>query len=302
MSIEIALNNVKSKILEFVKELEHIDSLNIYDKLEHGKMLRSKLVLKIAGESEEAVRLCAVIEMIHLASLLHDDVIDSADTRRGKASINALYGEHTAIMFGDVLYSKAFSELTQFDAKIAYIISNAVTQLSIGELIDVRLAESFNTNKEAYFDMIYKKTSSLIEASASAAALLSGREHKNLALYGRNLGIAFQIVDDLLDILQDEERLGKPAMSDLKEGKVTLPYIYFWEDNENQREYIESRFKLTLGNAQTLELREKLIKSGAIEKTKAYIAQIVGEALEAIKDENLPELIQIVQAMTQREY
>lgn len=302
MSTETALQNVKSKILEFVKELDHEDSHDIYSKLEHGKMLRSKLVLKIAGESEDAIKLCAVIEMIHLASLLHDDVIDNADTRRGKASINALYGEHTAIMFGDILYSKAFSELTQFDSKIAYIISSAVTQLSIGELIDVRLSERFNTNKEAYFDMIYKKTSSLIEASASAAALLSGRDNNNLAIYGRNLGIAFQIVDDLLDILQDEATLGKPAMSDLKEGKVTLPFIYFWEDNPNQREYIESRFKLTLGNAQSQELREKLIKSGAIEKTKGYITQIVGEALEAIKDENLPDLVGIVQAMTQREY
>ena len=302
MSTQEALKQVQEQILDFVKELGHQDSATIYSKLEHGKMLRSKLILKIAGATQEAVTLCAVVEMIHLASLLHDDVIDNADTRRGKASINALFGEHTAIMFGDILYSKAFTELTKFDSKVAHTIANAVTELSIGELLDVRLSESFNTNKDAYFDMIYKKTSSLIEAAAGAAALLVGRDKEKFAIYGRNLGIAFQIVDDLLDILQDEATLGKPAMSDLREGKVTLPYLYLWEDNENQREYIESRFKVSLGNAQSEALRDKLIKTGAIDKSKAYIQSCVNEALEAIKDENIPELAEIVQAMTQREY
>ena len=107
-------------------------------------MLRSKLILKIAGVNEQSVKLCAVVEMIHAASLLHDDVIDEADTRRGEPSVNALYDNKTSIMFGDILYSKAFTQLTFMDKKIAYTVSNAVTLLSIGEMLDVDLTNSFN--------------------------------------------------------------------------------------------------------------------------------------------------------------
>ena len=107
-------------------------------------MLRSKLILKIAGVSDESIKLCAVVEMIHAASLLHDDVIDESDTRRGKPSINALFDNKTSIMFGDILYSKAFTQLTFMDKDIAYTVSNAVTLLSIGEMLDVDLTNDFN--------------------------------------------------------------------------------------------------------------------------------------------------------------
>ena len=99
---------------------------------------------------------CSVVEMIHAASLLHDDVIDESDTRRGKPSINALFDNKTAIMFGDILYSKAFTELSQMDKKIAHTISSAVTLLSIGEMLDVDLTNEFNSSYDKYFDMIYK--------------------------------------------------------------------------------------------------------------------------------------------------
>ena len=124
------LQQVKDKIKEFVAVCNHQKSLELLDKLATGKMLRSKLILKIAGINEESIKLCAVVEMIHAASLLHDDVIDEADTRRGQPSVNALYDNKTSIMFGDILYSRAFTELSQMDKKIAYNISNAVTLLS----------------------------------------------------------------------------------------------------------------------------------------------------------------------------
>ena len=133
------LEAVKNQIKEFVKDCNDEKSLELLEKLATGKMLRSKLILKIAGESPESIKLCAVVEMIHAASLLHDDVIDEADTRRGKPSVNALYDNKTSIMFGDILYSKAFTELTLMDKKIAYTVSNAVTLLSIGEMLDVDL-------------------------------------------------------------------------------------------------------------------------------------------------------------------
>ena len=168
------LETVKNQIKDFVKECNDEKSLKLLENLATGKMLRSKLILKIAGVNTESIKLCAVVEMIHAASLLHDDVIDEADTRRGKPSVNALYDNKTSIMFGDILYSKAFTQLTLMDKKIAYTVSNAVTLLSIGEMLDVDLTNTFNTSYEKYNDMIYKKTASLIEAAAKAAAILAG--------------------------------------------------------------------------------------------------------------------------------
>ena len=151
------LQQVKKQIKSFVTECNDKKSLELFDLLANGKMLRSKLILKIAVINEDSIKLCAVVEMIHAASLLHDDVIDEADTRRGKPSVNALYDNKTSIMFGDILYSKAFTELTLMDKKIAYTVSNAVTLLSIGEMLDVDLTNSFNTSYEKYNDMIYKR-------------------------------------------------------------------------------------------------------------------------------------------------
>lgn len=176
------LELVKNQIKEFVEVCNHKKSLELLEKLATGKMLRSKLILKIAGVAQESIKLCAVVEMIHAASLLHDDVIDEADTRRGKPSVNALYNNKTSIMFGDILYSRAFTELSQMDKRIAYTISNAVTLLSIGEMMDVDLTNTFNKSYDKYLDMIYKKTASLIEASSKAAAILSKNLRGSIAM------------------------------------------------------------------------------------------------------------------------
>ena len=223
------LSAVERKIEQFVADLNDKEVSTLYTKLPHGKRLRAKLILKIAGNSLPVVKTAAVVEMIHAASLLHDDVIDDAYTRRSKPSLNALYGNKTAIMLGDILYSKGFFELNNISAEVSKVVSNAVTQLSLGELKDVSLSDTFNLDKNVYLEMIYQKTASLMEASAGAAALLSGKPQAAYMTYGRNLGLAFQMIDDLLDITQDAETLGKPALHDFVEGKTTLPYIYLYE-------------------------------------------------------------------------
>ena len=226
------LAQINQKIQNFLEELESPIVLGLSQRIQSGKMLRSKLVLNIANKSDECILLCAIIEMIQNASLLHDDVIDNATIRRSQPSINAIAGDKNAIMLGDILYSKAFCELSAFQEKfpmIPRIISSAVTMLAIGEMEDVELAKQFNANEAKYLTMIEHKTNSLIEATAYAAAFLSSKnqeEAKDFRVYGRNLGIAFQIIDDVLDITADEKTLGKPILSDFKEGKVTLPYIY----------------------------------------------------------------------------
>jgi len=222
------LSGVERKIEQFIAELDDKEVTKLYKRLPHGKRLRAKLILKIAGDTLPVVKTAAVVEMIHAASLLHDDVIDDADTRRAKPSLNALYGNKTAIMLGDILYSKGFYELNNISPEVAKVVSNAVTQLSLGELKDVSLSQTFNVDTTRYLDMIYQKTASLIEASAGAAALLAGKPKAPYMTYGRNLGLAFQMIDDLLDITSDATTLGKPALHDFVEGKTTLPYIYLY--------------------------------------------------------------------------
>lgn len=296
------LEKVKNQIREFVSVCTHQKSLELLEKLATGKMLRSKLILKIAGISIESIKLCAVVEMIHAASLLHDDVIDEANTRRGQPSVNALYDNKTSIMFGDILYSRAFTELSQMDKNIAYTISNAVTLLSIGEMMDVDLTNTFNKSYDKYLDMIYKKTASLIEASAKAAAILSKKDENKYALYGKNLGLAFQMVDDILDITQDSKTLGKPAMLDFIEGKVTIPYLLLHERIENKTK-LEALYKKELTSDESLWIKEQMTITKALDDSIALAKQIGNIAIDAVKDEDNSEtLIFIMKAMIEREF
>ena len=296
------LEKVKNQIRAFVEVCNHKKSLDLLDKLATGKMLRSKLVLKIAGVSDESIKLCAIVEMIHAASLLHDDVIDEANTRRGKPSVNALFDNKTAIMFGDILYSRAFTELTLMDKRVAYTISNSVTQLSIGEMLDVDLANTFNTSYDKYLDMIYKKTGSLIEAAAKAAAILAGLDENKYALYGKNLGVAFQMIDDILDITQDSQTLGKPAMLDFVEGKVTIPYLLLHERLENKTK-LEALYKKELSAEESLWIKEQMNITKALEDSITQAKEIGNIAINAVKDEKDSEtLVFIMKAMIEREF
>lgn len=295
------LVKVKEQIKIFVEQCDDKKSLELLDLLATGKMLRSKLILKIAGLNDQSIKLCAIIEMIHAASLLHDDVIDEADTRRGKPSINALFDNKTSIMFGDVLYSKAFTELSQMDKEIAYTVANAVTLLSVGEMLDVDLTENFNTSYEKYLDMIYKKTASLIEASAKSAAIMAKLDKEKYALYGKNLGLAFQMIDDILDITQDSETLGKPAMLDFVEGKVTIPYLLLHERVEDKQK-LESLYKKELSEDETSWIKKQLLATNALEDSINQAKTLGLEAIEAVKDEKNESLVQIMQAMINREF
>lgn len=296
------LEKVKNQIKEFVEVCNHQKSLELLDKLATGKMLRSKLILKIAGVNEESIKLCAVVEMIHAASLLHDDVIDDADTRRGQPSVNALYDNKTSIMFGDILYSRAFTELSQMDKRVAYTISNAVTLLSIGEMIDVDLTNSFNTSYDLYLDMIYKKTASLIEASAKAAAIIAGLDEQKYAIYGKNLGLAFQMIDDILDITQDSATLGKPSMHDFVEGKVTIPYLLLHERVEDKAR-LESLYKKELNEEDSSWIKEQMQITNALNDSILQAKAIGNEAIDAVIDEeNSQTLVMIMKAMIEREF
>ncbi|WP_300367707.1 polyprenyl synthetase family protein [Hydrogenimonas sp.] len=297
------LEAVESKMREYIGDLENDEIAELFEALPHGKRLRAKLVLKVAKTSDEAVKLAAVIEMIHAASLLHDDVIDDAMTRRGVPSMNATEGSKQAIMMGDILYSKGFEELTAFDRRIAATVARAVTQLSIGELMDVRLSDRFNPDIDAYMQMIYQKTAALIEATAASAALLAGRDEKIYGLYGKNLGIAFQIIDDILDITQTSEQLGKPAMHDFEEGKTTLPYIYLYEAlDEEGKERLVSLHRKQLSDEEKVWITTSMEETGALRKAYLYAKELGEEAVALMEGEGETSLAEIVTAMIERNF
>ncbi len=297
------LGKVENLMVEMVASLGDARSVELFHRVPKGKRLRAKLILKIAGVSDASLKLAAIVELIHAASLLHDDVIDDAFTRRGEDSINALFGNKTAIMLGDILYSKGFSELTFMPNEVAYSVSHAVALLSVGELLDVDLSHAFNDSEERYFDMIYKKTASLIEASAKAAALLAGKDATIYALYGKNLGLAFQIIDDILDITQSSETLGKPSLNDFKEGKTTLPYLYMYRKlSSSDQTKLLSLFQQELDEIQKIWIKTKMNETKALEDSIAYARKLGLEALEVIEKEEDVGLSTIIKDMIERNF
>ena len=297
------INAVERKIEQYVSELGDSYVSGLYKKLPHGKRLRTKLILKIAGNDLKVVKTAATVEMIHAASLLHDDVIDDANTRRGKVSVNASEGNKTAIMIGDILYSKAFFELTSISPEVAKVVSNAVVQLSLGELADVELSKKFHTNRDAYLKMLYQKTASLMEASAEAAAILAGKPRQAYRQYGRNLGIAFQMIDDILDITADAETLGKPALHDFVEGKVTLPYMYLYEVlEEEDREYLVSLHRKRLSADEALWIKGAMKKFNIIEKSYEEAKTLILEAIRLMESLGEKDLSNIAKSMIEREF
>lgn len=293
------LELIKAKMREFVEDIDSPYVSNMYKNINHGKMLRSKLILNIAPQ-KESILLASVIELIHQASLVHDDIIDESETRRGNTSTYVSDGIKNAVMLGDILYSKAYNELSSLDNRIVKYVSNAVVKLSVGEIEDVRYCESINEDEDMYISMIYKKTASLIEASSYSAAILSGQNAENFAKYGRNLGILFQIVDDVLDVISDDKTLGKPAMNDYKEGKMTLPYIYAFKNFDKiEKDKLKAMYKKDLTKEDKAWMKEALVKNGAItyslDRAKKY-----GE--EAIKLVDNKKLISIVKDMIERDF
>ena len=319
----------------FIADCGYEPASEMFDRLSPGKKLRSKLLLNIAQKDEKSLHLCAIIELIQAASLLHDDVIDESSMRRGKPSINATYGSKNAVMLGDILYSKAYFELSKFESRIAAALSLAVTKLAVGELMDVSLSNDFNDDASKYLQMIYLKTSALIEEVARCGAFLkfggaenrgeisdingaknedrnpnAAKDHDKILSasakfgeYGKNLGLAFQIIDDILDVTQSSEALGKPSLSDFAEGKTTLPYIYLYENlNDSERQKLRSFFKKQLCESEISWIKAKFSEHGIIERCINEARAYGQKALEAVAEFKNDKLEQIVRDMIDREF
>ncbi|MCU1294237.1 MAG: Geranyltranstransferase [Bryobacterales bacterium] len=229
------LQEVEREIsVESVASVEAITTINQYLQAGGGKRLRPALLLLVSrlfGPSNECARkLAAVVEMIHTATLVHDDVIDLAKTRRGRPSPNVVWGNHTSVLAGDWLYMQAFQvALRERNFHILDVLISLTQMMVEGELLQLERLHRIDVSEADYMELVDRKTASLFSACASLGAVAGGASDESesqLADFAWNLGMAFQLVDDILDFTSSEKILGKPAGNDLREGKVTLPMIY----------------------------------------------------------------------------
>jgi octaprenyl-diphosphate synthase len=251
--VKTDLDRVEREInLESVASVDAVTTIARYLQSGGGKRLRPILVLLAAklagGVTDSSIRMAAVVEMIHTATLVHDDVIDTAKTRRGRPSSNTIWGNHTCVLAGDWLYMQAFHiALRERNFHVLDLLI-ALTQMMVeGELLQLELIGKINISEADYMELVDRKTASLFSACAKLGALSGGADEATEARMGEfswNLGIAFQLVDDVLDFTSNEKVLGKPVGSDLREGKVTLPLIYALEDaTAEERSMVEGVLK-----------------------------------------------------------
>ena len=274
-----------------------ITEIGQYLQVSGGKRLRPALVLLAAkmcgGEGPSAIRLGAVVELIHTATLVHDDVIDGDDTRRGRPSTNSRWGNHMSVLAGDWLYMQAFNiAVAERNFKILDLLIGLTQVMVEGELLQLTLLRRLDLTEDEYFELSYRKTACLFSASLRLGAVLGGQSEEaetKLGEYGINLGLAFQLVDDLLDFTSSEEKLGKPIGNDLREGKVTLPLIYLLqrcrpEEAKKVSRVLEDGGFSSVGFEEILELVQRYGALQAAQEKARQMADQARAALEAFPD------------------
>lgn len=255
-----------------------------------GKRLRPALVLicgKVGSyDTEHLLPVAAAVELVHMASLVHDDVLDEAELRRGLPSINYSFGHGTAVATGDLLFALAFILLAQVGkAEIVRIMSETAVSLSQGELEQMRTIRNLAQTIGDYLKKIECKTASLFSAACRMGAIVSGagrKEAKALAGYGRDLGIAFQIYDDVLDFTGTEKLLGKPVGTDLREGTVTMPMLFALEESPQSEPLAELIEAEDLSEDQVRQAIDWVLATGALERAKKEARKYVEKAIQSI--------------------
>lgn len=283
---------------QFTAEGELLSEMLRYALSSRGKGIRPLLVMlsaalnapvKGASTGRRACLAAMLVEMIHVASLIHDDVIDEADKRRGRASVNARWQSHKAVILGDYVLARNLAiglQSGQFD--LVSHICGSVATLCEGEVLQSECAGKREMTRSSYLDIIYKKTACLLGVSASAGALAVGATRDKVALmrrFGEELGMAFQIQDDILDFRSDE-RTGKPANNDLREGKITLPLLAVLEnvDPERKKELLERLDRCREDDAAVEYLRGAVEEQGGLVVAAEVMQGYVSRAAEMLAD------------------
>lgn len=260
-----------------------------------GKRIRPAILLLMArgcgfdpqpGQSDHC-RAAAALELIHSATLLHDDVIDTSMTRRGEPTAHTIWGNAKSVLVGDFLYSRAFQQLTLLDqaASVLPIIADSTTQIAEGEVLQLSHRHNPLLTRDIYQQIIVSKTAKLFEVAAHVGSVLANisEAHQLLAAsYGLHLGLAFQLVDDLLDYSADAQQMGKDLGDDLAEGKMTLPMIIALEKGDEKTQTLIKSAILDGDRSKLSEIREAIISSGSVELTMDAAREAAHKACAAL--------------------
>ncbi len=267
-----------------------VSQVSEYIVMSGGKRLRPLIVLLAARalgyEGQQHVRAATIVEFIHTATLLHDDVVDSSSRRRGQDSANTVFGNQASVLVGDFLYSRAFQMMVDIgDMQIMQILADATNTIAAGEVMQLMNVHDPDTTEDDYQQVIYRKTARLFEAGALIAAVLSnkGKQVESAMIeYGRHLGTAFQLVDDALDYRASADELGKNIGDDLAEGKATLPLIYAMRKAaEKDRKVI--RAAILEGGLEHLQRISQIIEAtGALQYTADKAQEAADKAIAAL--------------------
>lgn len=258
-----------------------------------GKRIRPVFVLlsgQFGKNNNEAVKDVAVaLELIHMASLVHDDVIDDAELRRGKPTIKTMWDNRIAMYTGDYIFAKALELATNIKNPLAHeILSKTIVELSIGEIEQIKEKFKFDQNLRHYLRRIKRKTALLIASSCQLGAIAAGVEekiHRHLYKFGYFVGMSYQIIDDVLDFTSTEEKLGKPAGGDLRQGNITLPVLFAMENEEIRSEILKVHENIS--NTEMDKVIGLIKASDAIEKSLEISDRYLQKALQAL--EGLPK-------------
>lgn len=296
--IQTDLDKVNLFIVDqLYSEVALVESIGHYIVDAGGKRLRPMLVLlaaKACGvKSDQHIDMAAVIEFIHTATLLHDDVVDMSTLRRGRPTVNAQWNNPSSVLVGDFIYSRAFQVLVKIgDMRIMEIMADTTNKIAEGEVLQLISKSNPNSTEELYMQVIQNKTAILFEAAAKSGAILSGADQKTvsaMAEFGLQLGLAFQLIDDALDYIGDAEELGKNVGDDLAEGKSTLPLIYTMANGSSaDRDLIQQSLRAeSLTPPQLQEVIALVKNSGALEYTQKLASTKTTAAVKAL--EALPD-------------
>lgn len=288
---------------EIEKALNTIDPQKLHDASKHlikagGKKIRPSLVLlsseAVGGRMEGALKTAAAVELIHTFSLIHDDIMDEDEMRRGKPSVHTIWGEPMAILAGDILFSLAFELVAQTHEedipserviRALNTVVDACIKICEGQACDMGFEGKFDVQESEYMTMIYKKTAALIAAATKSGAILGGGTEEQIAAfeeYGRLIGMAFQIQDDYLDVVSDEEHIGKPVGSDIMEGKMTLMVVHtLSRASEQDKEELISILEND-GEENVQKAIEIFQKHGSINYTRDIALENVQKAKELL--------------------
>jgi octaprenyl-diphosphate synthase len=268
-----------------------INQLGIYIVNAGGKRMRPMLTVLAARafdyQGEEHISIAAIIEFIHTATLLHDDVVDESNMRRGRETANALFGNSASVLVGDFLYTRSFQMMTKLgNMKIMDILSDATNIVAEGEVLQLMNCNDPDTTEKSYFEVIYCKTAKLFEAATRLAAVIAGQDEiieKAMQEYGKYLGTAFQLVDDIMDYTADAKSMGKNVGDDLAEGKPTLPLLYAMQHgNEQQRQIIRDAIEHCNGMDHLDEILAIMKKTGSLVYTQKKAEQEADKAINAL--------------------